>query len=90
MLIETISFRLFTGDSDDEYVIENTYEHQDILFSDKRTHSIEYGHMFDFEFAHKERVPQFVKFADVLEDAFSNPDNLLDISDVDEMVGCDY
>lgn len=89
MLIETISFRIFDfkKGTDDEFLIENTIQNQEMVFQNRHTHAIQFGQTFDFQFAREMCEPKFIQFGNVLEEAFSNPDNLLDIDDVDEMVG---
>jgi hypothetical protein len=92
MLVETIAFRIFDRNSgtDNEYVIENTSDNQEMVFSNHYTHAIEFGQMFDFQFAHEECEPKFIQFGNAFAKAWDKEENHLDISDVDEMVGCDY
>jgi len=77
MLIETISFRIFNNSfkTDEEYLIENTIENQEKVFSNRHTHGIEFTRTFDFQFEKTERVAlSFVEFDDELDS-------------IDEMVG---
>lgn len=92
MLIETIAFRIFDSNkgTDTEYLIPDTIDNQELVFSNRHTHAIEFKEMFDFQFSHEQFAPKFIEFGNAFLDAWDNSDNHLEISDVDEMVGCDY
>lgn len=89
MLVNTISFEIrdFTTNSFTEYCVLATEDNYAAIAQQRFTRNIQIGQMFDFEYSRKQHAPKFVLFANALILAFENEDNLLDIDDVDEMVG---
>lgn len=89
MLVDIITFEIrdFATQQFEEFVVENTDCTYNFIASHRRTRNIQFSQMFDFEFARKEHSPKFLAVAEAFENAFSNSDNLLEIDEIDEMVG---
>lgn len=81
MLIPTITFEIRNNEKGivDEFVVENTIENQEKVFTHRFTRNIEFGQLFDFEFEKKQRIPSYFL------GSHSEIEEMLD--SVDEMVG---
>lgn len=75
MLIPTIEFDLRnpSDNSDTRFVVENTEDNWLLVAHDKRTHNIQFGQQFDFQFAHSAlNQPKFIKVGEALLDSLTN------------------
>lgn len=81
MLIETITFEIHNAKEGihEEFVVENTIEMQEKIFTHHFTRAIHFTKMFDFEYIKNQRIP-----SDFLGD-YTDIEPLID--PIDEMVG---
>jgi hypothetical protein len=81
MLIEAITFEIrdFKNGIQEEFVVENTIENQEKVFSHRLTRDIKFTKFLDFDFGRKMRIP-----SDFLGE-FTDVEPLID--PIDEMVG---
>jgi hypothetical protein len=59
MLIETIEFQIhdFSNNTTEEFLVENTIENQEMVFSHKFTRQIKFTKTFAFQFEKEMRIP---------------------------------
>ena len=89
MLINAITFDIhnFTTHTDNSYMVENTPTNFELIAMQKNTRQIEITQEFDFDFAQRECEPRFIEFGNAVLDSLEENANVMDIDDVDEMVG---
>lgn len=89
MLVSTINFEIhnFTTHTSETFMVENTVENQEMIFTHSYTRNIKFMDMFDFEFARKNVIPKFILFGATVADSFFENELVMELDETDEMVG---
>jgi hypothetical protein len=89
MLVETIAFEIhdFTKHTTQSFLVENTEENYAFIAQQRFTRSIRFGKVFDFQFEREYKAPKFLEFAQAVADSFVANASVMDLDDIDEMVG---
>ena len=89
MLVETITFEIrdFKTGQVEEFVIEDTPTNYDLVAHHRFTRGINFIKMFDFQFVSRQHTPKFIEFGATVAESLKENEKVMDIDDVDEMVG---
>lgn len=90
MLIETITFDIhdFTNHTDESYLVENTLNNQEWIFTSRKTRNVQFTQTFDFQFASVNRMPVEMAATVAWYDLCDSANELEnELCDIDEMTG---